>query len=120
MPRETSNRLVEFARDQIGNALRTVIVLYETDYEVIYLREDLDDSYTPTRFESAADSFRVDLGHHVDGDTIIGTKQAVIHQHDDAFVFQFPHPGCHSVLMSVEPEVGSQLRSFVAECKQRI
>ncbi|MFB6082978.1 MAG: hypothetical protein ABEJ94_01880 [Halorientalis sp.] len=121
MPRDTSNRLVEFARGQIGDALRTVIVLYEADHEVIYLREDLEDGYTPTRFERVTDSFRTDLGiDDAPGDSPVGRKRAIIHEHENAFVFQFPHPDCHSILMSVEPGVGTRLRSFVSECQRRI
>lgn len=121
MPRETSNRLVEFALDHIDDALRAVVVLYETDHDVIYLREDLDDNYTPTRFESVVDSFRIEgICDQETAGTLIGEKQAVIHHHDEAFVFQFPHLDCHSILLSVEPEVGSQLRAFVNECQERI
>ena len=122
MPHGTSNRLVEYAREHIGNALRTVAVIYENDCEVIYLREDLQTAYDPEQYKSVAESFRTDLGlaAHVTGESPVGGKQAIIHQHDSAFVFQFPHEDCHSILMSVDPEVGSQLRSFASECQQQI
>lgn len=122
MPRETGNRLADYARGQIGDALRTVVVLYENDCVVVYLRDDLRKTYTPEQYREVADSFRTDMriDAHSSGETSIGQKRSLIHYHENAYVFQFPHDDCHSILMSVKPSVGSRLRSFINECQKRI
>lgn len=122
MPRDTGNQLAEYAREEVGEALRTVVVVYEADFDVIYLRSDLEQSYSQDRYESVVDSFRIELRANIhDTDTsLIGPKQSIVHYHDKAYVFQFPHKDCHSILLSVEPRVGTQLQEFITACKQRI
>ena len=119
MPHEPFIQLVEYARNQIGDALRTVAVLYEEDCEVIYLRDDLQTAYSPDQYKRVAGSFRTELSNRRSEakSSSIGESIATIHYHEDAYVFQFPHDNCHSVLLSVETEVGSRLRSFVEGCQ---
>jgi len=122
MPRATGNQLAEYARGEISDALRTVAVLYEDDCEIVYLRDDLKKTYNPEQYKKVADAFRTDLSSTPDtsDETPIGQKHSLIHYHENAYVFQFPHDDCHSILMSVNPSVGSQLRSFLTECQKRI
>lgn len=119
---ENSYQLAEYARTQLGDALRTVAVLDEDDCRVVYTRDDLRERYAPEQYKRTAGSYRTALGadSHFDGDLPVGAKRATIHYHDNAFVFQFPHDDCHSLLLSVEPDVGSRLRSFVDGCQARL
>lgn len=122
MPSNTGERLAEYAADQLGDALRTVFVLSEDGCEVIYVRDDVRTAYSADRYERLAESFRIDLGAAVEARpaTPIGSKAAIVHYHEGAYVFQFPHEGCHSILLSVEPRVGSQLASFIDGCRERL
>lgn len=122
MPRDTSTRLVEYASGQVDDALRTVAVLEADGCEVVFLRDDLQEAYSPAQYKRVAESFRTDLGMDtsVPGGSPVGEKRSVVHYHDRAFVFQFPHEDCHSILLSVEPTVGSRLRSFIEGCEQRL
>jgi hypothetical protein len=114
--------LVDYALDQVGEALRTVTVLYEDDCSIVFLRDDLEASYDLEQYERVAASFRTDLGveEHLSGESPVGRKRALVHYHDRAYVFQFPHEDCHSILLSVDPTVGTQLSSFITECRQFI
>ncbi|WP_134671837.1 hypothetical protein [Halorussus marinus] len=122
MPSATGERLAGYATDQLGDALRTVFVLFEDDWKPIYIRDDIRQTYTEDRYERVAESFRIDFeaGVHERPETEIGSKAAIVHYHDNAYVFQFPHEQCHSVLLSVEPEVGSKLSSFIDGCRDRL
>ena len=122
MSHATGNRLAEYALSEISDELRTVTVLYEDDYEIIYLRDDLQESYDPDLYRRVVDSFRVEMSgeRHLEDESSVGSKRATIHYHDNAYVFQFPHDDCHSILLSVVPSVGSQLRSFINACEQRL
>lgn len=115
-------QLVEYAREQIGDGLRTVAVLYEDDCETIYLRDDIREAYSADRYQQVAESFRTELNTDIYGtrSSEIGEKAAIIHSHEGAYVFQFPHNDCHSILLSVEPHVGSQLKSFIEGCQNQL
>lgn len=122
MPSETGNELVEYAQSQVGDALRTVAVLYEDDSEVIYLRDDLAHEYSREQYRHISASFRIDLNEelHQSNTSLVDEKIAIIHYHDSAYVFQFPHDGCHSILLSIEPRVGERLQNFIEGCDRRI
>ena len=122
MPRDTGNVLLDFALERVEHLLRTVTVIYEDDSEVIYLREDLEQRYSAQEYESIVDVFRTDMGFDATGPSgaPLGSKESIIHYHEDGFVFQFNHEDCHSILLSVDPEGGSQLQAFITECRKRI
>jgi len=122
MIREAGNQLAEYALNELGDEVRTVAVLYEDDCEVVYLRDDLRESYEPEDYKEVADSFRIEMRgeQHLKKESPIGPKRSIIHYHDNAFVFQFPHDDCHSIILSVAPSVGSDLRSFINACGERI
>jgi hypothetical protein len=122
MSPDAGDRLAEYALAEVGDEVRTVAILYEDGCEVIYIREDLRESYSPAEYKRLAGSFRIDMreDQHDEEDAPIGPKRSLIHYHGDAYVFQFPHEECHSVLLSVAPSVGSRLRSFISDCEERI
>ncbi|MBX0325610.1 hypothetical protein EGH21_21540 [Halomicroarcula sp. F13] len=122
MPHETAARLAEYAHNNVNDALRTIAVIYEDDCEVVYLRDDLKGEYTADEYKAVAGSFRVvpELTADMTSEAPLGSKHCLIHYHEDAFVFQFPHEGCHSILLSVEPTVGSRLRSFINGCQEQL
>lgn len=122
MPIETGETLVKFSKDKLGDSLRTVVVLYENDFEMVYLDDRLQESYSADQFRQVVNSFRIDLSEtfHSTTDSLLGHKNCLIHSHEYAYVFQFPHEDCHSILLSVEPEVGSNLKSFIDRCRKQI
>jgi hypothetical protein len=122
MPRAAGKQLAKYARGEISDALRTVAVLYEDDCEIVYLRDDLQKMYSPEQYKAVADMFRIEMSDSstTNDETPLGRKHSLIHSHENAFVFQFPHEDCHSILMSVNPSVGSRLRSFLTKCQKRI
>jgi hypothetical protein len=122
MPTETGAELIEYAQNQVGDALRTVAILYEEGFEVVYLRDDLSKNYDPTQYKEIAASFRIDLKEdlHQSSESLIGEKISTIHYHENAYVFQFLHEDCHSLLLSVEPDVGERLQYFIEGCEDRI
>ena len=122
MPTNLNNQLVKYAKEQMNDALRTVIALYEDDCEILYLRDDVREAYDKDHYKQVAASFRIDLNTdiHEQSNSHIGEKISTIHYHGGAFVFQFLHEECHSILLSVEPRVGSHLKSFIKGCQKQI
>jgi len=122
VPVETSERLVEFSKDKVGDSLRSVVVLYESDFELVYLADRLQENYNADQYRQVVKSFRIGLDKtlHDTAGSLIGRQNCLVHSHEDAYVFQFPHENCHSILLSVEPEVGSSLNSFIERCRKQI
>jgi hypothetical protein len=122
MPGDTGSRLANYAYQIIDDALRTVAVLFDDDCDVIYLRDDLQDTYSLSQYEQVASSFRINTAEdiHRTNESPLQAKEAIIHYHHDVYVFQFPHEECHSILLSVESGIGSQLTSFIEGCKDQI
>lgn len=122
MAEKSGEQLAKYAEEQMEDALRTVFVLHDDDCEVIYLRDDIRQRYTADQYKRVAESFRIDLNTAVRERTEsqIGSKNSIIHYHEGAYVFQFPHSDCHSILLSIEPRVGSQLKSFIKDCQNQI
>lgn len=121
MSDESITQLAHYARDKLDGSLRTVSVVYEDDFDVVYLRDDLKESYTKDSYANIVDSFRdIPAAQWNSGEkSPIGKRKSVVYCHENAFVFQFGVSGCHSVLMSVEPDVGTKLRTFIDDCQQR-
>ncbi|WP_135306399.1 hypothetical protein [Haloarcula amylovorans] len=122
MPQETTARLEEYAYSNVGEALRTIAIVYEDDCEVIYLRDNLKGEYTAEEYHAIVDSFRAgpEPTEQSTDSLPIGDRQSLVHYHEKAFVFQFPHENCHSILLSVETSVGSKLRSFINGCQEHL
>jgi len=117
---DTSGRLARYAREQLDDALRTVALVSDDDFEVLYLRDDLADQYTEESYGSVVDAFPDTsiVEWQGSGDPPVGERQSVVYCHENAFVFQFD-AGDDSLLMSVEPDVGTKLRTFIDDCQQR-
>ncbi|QIO25264.1 hypothetical protein [Haloarcula sp. JP-L23] len=96
--------------------------MYEDDCELIYLRDDLKDRYTAEEYKTVVDTFREvpELTNETTNDAPLGSRQTLIHYHEKAFVFQFSHEECHSLLLSVDRDVGSRLNSFINGCQQQL
>lgn len=118
---EATARLAKYAREELGDSLRTIAIIYEDSFEVLYLREDLKDRYTRETYGDIVDVFREipAPSWHGEGESPLGDRTSVVHCYENAFVFQFNISGCHSVLMSVEPDVGTKLRTFIGDCQER-
>ncbi|WP_136717942.1 hypothetical protein [Halorientalis salina] len=122
MVRDTARRVTDHVLDQVGDELRTTAVLTPDDWEVVYLRDDLSEQYAPDEYEQALTAFRATT--EVDQPAVetlpIGERRAVVHYHEHAFVLQFPYQPGKTVIVSVEPAVGSSLGSFIDECRELV
>lgn len=122
MPQETTEKLEDYAHRTVNEALRTIAILYNDGCEVVYLRDNLKGEYSKEEYYEVADTFRgiPELTASKTEDAPLGSKQALVHYHEKAYVFQFPHERCHSILLSVDPTVGSRLKSFIDGCQERL
>lgn len=118
---QATARLAQYARNELNDALRSVAIVYDEEFEVLYLREDLKTEYTRETYGDIVAVFRgiPAATSRGEGTSPLGDRTSVVHCYENAFVFQFDINGCHSVLMSVEPDVGTKLRTFIRDCQAR-
>lgn len=60
MAARTIPRLEAFFQERVGDDLRSIIRYGETDFEIVYLRDDVDDQYTSTEVAQSVDDSRMD------------------------------------------------------------
>jgi len=122
MPQESAAELEDYAHSTVNEGLRTIAILYEDSCEVTYLRDDLKGKYSKQEYYAVADTFREipELTESKTEGAPLGSKQALVHYHEKAYVFQFPHERCHSILLSVDPTVGSRLKTFINGCQKQL
>ncbi|WP_396610894.1 hypothetical protein ACH9L7_11785 [Haloferax sp. S1W] len=53
----TVERLIEYVHERAGDGLRTVVVMNEDSWEVVYLRDDLQQKYSSDTYAAVVDRF---------------------------------------------------------------
>lgn len=119
MARHAAERVTERLVDEVGNGLRTVVVVRPTGHDVVYLDDGLKRVYTEETFGEVVDTFRLEepfLSPGIDGRPV-GERRAILHYHTNAFVLQFPFSDDETILISVDPDVGRDLLGFIETCR---
>lgn len=119
MGHEVAERTATRLRERLGDGLRTVVVATADGWEASYLRDDLRKEYDQRGYEAVVDVFRSDEAflRPATGDLPIGPRHAVVHYHENAFVLQFPISEAETILISVSPESGRDLMTFIESCR---
>lgn len=114
--------LMEFLQSRVGDHLRTVVILREARYDVVYLNDNIRDKYSRESFSDVVDAFRLDKPFLNPGTNQqpLGERKAVVHYHENAFVLQFPFSEDDSILVSLDRETGRDLLEFIEECRRRV
>jgi hypothetical protein len=122
MTEAAARRIVEYLRDRIGRELRTVVIVREADWEIYYLRDDLQREYTRESFGEVVDHFQLDAPKQPPdvAEWPVGGRRGVVHYHETAFVVQFPVSDTERILISLTPEVGQDLLAFMEACRNLI
>lgn len=115
------DRIMDFLRERVGEALRTVVILQPDDWTGVYLRDDLREAYDEDTYEAVLDRFRA-FSTDPTPDPIgeIGERRALVHYHEEAFVVQLPFEDEASILVSVDADVGRELLTFIEQCREQL
>lgn len=60
MAKETSRRLAQYLQANTDGRLRSVVHYTPDDYELVYLRDDVEELYSGEELESVADQLRIE------------------------------------------------------------
>jgi len=117
---DRAERLAEWAEHRIGGGLRVVGYHTDDDYDLTYLRDDLDDGYTATDRANLIGTIRELNGDVQEFDTRLGTARESLYVLETSLVAQFHFQGEGAVFMSVDFDVGRNFVSFIEECRHQM
>jgi hypothetical protein len=119
---ETSKSLAAFFRREVGQSLRLVAHYTATSVEFVYLREDLDDEYDERTFRDSFDIHRQDRGAAATQESTIqaGDHHCTLRVYDEAIVFNFSQTDDVGTVVSVTPDVGRDLLTFVTRSLEEL
>lgn len=117
-----ARRVTKLLRERVGEGLRTVVTVGSDDFEVHYLRDDLAQEYSRETFAAVVDTFRLEQPQLSPGTGTlpVGERRAVVHYHEEAFVVQLPVAADESVLVSLTPDAGRDLLTFLETCRRLV
>lgn len=122
MVEDAAKRVTGFLRNQLGEELRTVVIVREQDYDIEYLNNELQRRYSTEAFTKVVDTFRLKqpmFAPEIE-ESLVGDRRAVVHYHEYAFVVQFPFSETETILISVSRDVGRALLDFIERCRQLV
>lgn len=116
------NRITNYLLDNVGGGLRAVIVVPESGFEIAYLNDRLEESYSMGTLANIVEAFRLDqpfFPPDIDG-APVGERRAVVHYYENAFVLQFPVSSTETILIGVDCEVDRDLLEFIDTCRRLV
>jgi hypothetical protein len=122
MVEEAAELLAEYVYDRIGDGLRTVVIIYNDDFEIRYLNDNLQQEYTKEAYEEVVNTFRLEdpfLSPKLEGQPV-GERRALVDYHEHACVIQLPYSESETILISISRDAGRDLVEFIESCRQMV
>lgn len=113
---DRANRLAKYCQDRLGDGLRAVGYHSGTSFEVVYIRDGLEEQYPADRvqrFIEGSRSVHRDVEHM---DDKMGSPEASLHMLEEGLIIQFHEPGEDVVFLSMDRDVGRNFTRFIREC----
>lgn len=103
--------LAEVIQSEVSDALRIATVYTETEFDSLYLRDDIESQYTASELESLRREIIIlALGKEkLEEVTHVGKLQQIIYESDDAVTIQVPLQRHTGVFVSIESSERMQL-----------
>jgi len=122
MTQRVSEDLVTFLRDRAGDYLRSVVYYDRDSFELLYLRDDVEDEYTGGEIERVVDDLRLEsFGAAQQEDLYVhGALGCTVRCFEEGVELHFPHEDFTGTAVALEPGAIADLHSFVGDCLERI
>lgn len=117
-----SEELMDFLREETGQFLRSVIHYTSDDYEILYLREDIESEYQDGDIEQVINNLRMESidTPRQEQMYVHGRLGSTIRVFEDAVEIHLPHDDYEGTAIALDPEATYALHTFVGECLNRI
>lgn len=122
MSMQVSESLAAFFREEAGEDLRLVAHYTDQSVEFVYLREDLDSEYDESDFRQTFDVHRQDRIAAAKQAEVIdaGEHHCTLRVYDGAIVFNFAQTDDIGTIVSVNPDVGKTLLTFITRTLEQL
>jgi len=114
----TFSEVVTYAREELGDAVRAVDYFDSTDYESLYIREDVAGLYTESEFERMSVERMSNLLNVSFFEQIydIGSFQYSVRRFDDALLIFIPVTDSSGLVISTEVDLSTSIVEFAEVC----
>lgn len=119
---QVSESIAAFFRQETGQALRLVAHYDDESSDIVYLRDDLEETYDDSDFRETFQTHRADRAAAAGQSETIeaGTQHCTLRVYDSAIVFNFCQTDNVGTIVSVNPNVGRNLLTFVTRSLQKL
>lgn len=113
-----SDEFVRFLLDSAGEAVRSVVRYDGDDSAVLFIRDDVADSYSPLTIETVVASLRREgeRAGRQEHRYAYGGLNCIVRCFDDGLELHFPYGEDAGVAVALEPRAAQQLYTFVDDC----
>lgn len=112
---EQAERLAEYCRDRVGDALPGVGYHTPDGHDVVYIREDVSRVYPADRLERFLEVSR-DINASLERLDEMGRPEASLHELEGGFIIQFHRGEGRVIFLAIDADVGRQLSRFIDDC----
>ncbi|WP_348612160.1 DUF7522 family protein [Halobaculum rarum] len=117
----TPNELVQFLHTEAGEYLRTALHYTATDYETLYLRDDVDAAYTGGGMDEFVAYYRQkSREQEPDRPFDLGNDHCTVSIYDEAILFHFTQGENVGTIITLSPEAGRDIVQFITECLEQL
>jgi len=120
MTTESHRQLVEFLEQHVDDYLRGVAAYTTTDYDVLYLRDDLKAERVRSELDQMIERLRQERRVREQQAFPFGELTGTVRAFEDAMVMHYPYTQERGTVITFDPGVGRDLNTFMHECQQRI
>lgn len=120
MARERVEGLVEFLRDSSGEYLRGVGFYDADDYEILYVRPDLERETLESEVDRMVSRLRQESRVRERRAFPYGEFDGTVRSFEEAVVMHFPLPQERGAVVTLDTGAARQLNGFMRECIERL
>lgn len=117
------NSLVSFVHQRAGESLRAIAEYEQTDFDLLYYRDDLPRTTIRDRVETVHGNITWAWNPDDDDDEVVaelGKKRATVQVRDEVIIIHLLEGVNHGYLIGLEPDAARNLTTFLGECLNRI
>jgi hypothetical protein len=122
MSRAKTYQLSSYLRDRADEYVRSVGYYTETDYDHVYMRDDVAAQYSDAELKAVIDDLRLEglATPRQESLYVLGKLNCTVRCFNKGVVMHFPHDRTSGTVAIMEYDAATQLHSFIAGCLNEI
>lgn len=118
--KQISQSLSRYLNERVGNVLRGVAHYRQSEFEIVYLRDDIQKQRHHEEVEQMLTRIKHEGAAEEEQSFPFGHLHATLRIFDETIFIHFPIENQTGVVVALEPEVARSLNSFVGDCLDHI